>query len=434
MMTRRLVLSLLVASALGIAHTGCDGNASGDASKDEGAKETKVVVTQVRSGDFRRSVELATTVEGYESAQLMSKIGGYVAQIHVDIGDEVQQGQPLAVLHAPELEDEVERQARLVIQAEADLNSRQAEIMLAGARLEEYNSLLELRNIELQRASNLVNKGALKQQKLDEAEYAVRSTQAAIKSMGARVDAADAMLAAAIAHREVALAELSKAESMAAYRTITAPFNGVITRRLVDPGAFVRPASSSAAMPLFHIARVDKVRLIVFLPLDQAGALDVGDEVVLDHIEGLPIRQLDVIGGEPITIDRYAKSFDTSSRMMRAEIDIDNVMLLEETGKQLRPGDYGKVILTLETYNGIPTVPASALGSTNGASYVVVVDSNDTCLEIPVTVQITNGDVVGLASGVQVGHEIVAQDINRVQHKQILTTGAKQYIDFNPSP
>ena len=426
MTMRRFVLPLLVVGALGITQAGCNGKAPTGSPADQGAAEkANVLVTNVRSGNLRRNVELPTTVEGYESAKLMSKIGGYVAQIHVDIGDEVQQGQPLAVLYAPELEDEVERQARLVIQAEAGLNSRQAEIMLAEARLEEYNSLLELRNIELQRASNLVSKGALKQQKLDEAEYAVQSTQAAIKSMGARVDAAGAVLAAATAHREVAIAELSKAESMAAYRTITAPFNGVITRRLVDPGAFVLPATNSAATPLFDIARVDKVRLIVFLPLDQAGALDVGDPVVLDHIEGLPIRRIETIGGEPITIDRHSKSFDTSSRMMRAEIDIDNEMLLEETGKQLRPGDYGKVTITLETYDGIPTVPTTALGSNNLGSFIFFVDSNDICFEIPVTVQIVNGDVAGLAGGIEIGSKIVAQDLDRVEHKKKLPSGAK---------
>ena len=430
MTKRRMALPLLLASAMAIAQAGCNEQSLGSApgAKTE-APQAKVLVTKVWSGDFRRTVQVPATVEGYESAHLMSKIDGYVAEVHVNIGDEVKQGQPLARLDVPELNDEVERKDRLVAQAEADFNGRRADISLAEARLEEQEALLKLRNIELKRTSRLVTKGALRQQKLDEAEFAVQSTRAAMKSGKAAIEAAEAALASAAARRDVAGAELQKARSMAAYTVVTAPFDGVITRRLVDPGAFVRPASSSGATGLFDIASIDRVRLVVFLPMDQAGALDTGDEVTIDSIEGWPAVNIDSIDGVPITVSRNANSYDMASRMMRAEIDIDNRALGEMTGMRLKPGDYGKVTITLDVFDGIPTVPSTALSKNDDGSIVVVVDANDTCHETPVEVQIVEGDVVGLAGGVEIGSEIVAQDLDRVGNEMKLPSGAKQTVE-----
>jgi len=123
--------------------------------------------------------------------------------------------------------------------------------------------------------------------------------------------------------------------------------------------------------------------------------------------------------------------------MMRAEVDIDNVRLKEERGLELKPGDYGKVTLQLHQYDGVPTVPHTAIGKqkTSGKQYVVIVDASDTCYEVPIRVLIEKDGLVGFASDdVRIGDTVVATDIKRIEHKQTLASDQIKQADPKSSP
>ncbi|MCH8923486.1 MAG: HlyD family efflux transporter periplasmic adaptor subunit, partial [Planctomycetes bacterium] len=276
---KRTIQSVAVLICTILLAPGCNFQAANNEGAASSGKspQVKVKVTKVTAGDLKLNPVLSMKVYGYETTQLNSKIDGYVQRLAVDIGDRFKQGDELAVLHAPELGDEVIRRDQLLKQAGEDENIAQANIRLARARRDEQHERLKLHKIKQRRAAKLVSQGALNQEKLDEADAAVQATMAAIRSAKADIDAAQAAYNSAVARSGVAAADLKKAESLASYRSIRAPFDGVVIERHLDSGALVH----SSGTPLLTVAIQKWVKVVVYLPIDQAAQLDIGDPVVL---------------------------------------------------------------------------------------------------------------------------------------------------------
>ena len=377
---------------------------------------TQVDVVEVTTEDIERRVDLpGASVRGYESADLMAKIDGYVKTVHVDIGMEVKQGDVLAVLDVPEMVVDVTEREALIRQAEADLYSRQADVEQSKAQREADLAVKNLREAEHRRIASLVESGALHQQKLDEAQFALESSAAVMFKSEADVVAAEAHVRTAQARIEVAQAALSRSKVMLRYATISAPFDGVITRRQVDRGAFVRPATSnSGAAPLFSIVRVDKLRVVVSVPMIESTRLTVGQKAVFGNIGGLP--------GESVEgkIARFGVALEPDSRMMRAEIDLPNPPDPERGRRRLQPGMFGTVSLVVESLPGTPTVPTSALGTNGKEHYVMVVESSK-CRRRAVEVVFNDAVTAGL-KGIGTGTLVVAKDVARLESGQLVAT------------
>ena len=396
--------------------SGCTKNALPfDAGQAATGSATIVDVVEVTAQDIERQVDLpGASLRGYESAELLAKIDGYVKTVHVDIGTEVKQGDVLALLDVPEMVVDVTEKETLIRQAEADLLSRQADVEQAKAQRLAELALKNLRDAEYRRIANLVESGALNQQKLDEAQFAREAAVAATAKGEADVVAAEAHVQSARARIEVAQAALAKSETMLQYATISAPFDGVITRRLVDRGAFVRPATgNSGAAPLFSIVRVDKLRVVISVPMTESTRLSVGQKAVFGNIGGLPGV---VIEGK---IARYAMALERDSRMMRAEIDVLNPRDPQTGRRKLQPGMFGTVSLVVESLPGTPTVPTSALGTNGKGDYVMVVESG-TCRRRPVEVVFNDAVTAGLR-GIGTGTLVVAKDLRRLKDSQEVT-------------
>ena len=182
---------------------------------------------------------------------------------------------------------------------------------------------------------------------------------------------------------------------MARYSQITAPFDGVITERMIDSGAFVRPASTGAGTSMFTITRIDKVRIVAFLPMEEASMLDVGDRVEVRSVESLPDLNL---GDIELTISRVARSFDKESRMMRAEVDVDNEQMKQTIGSTMTPGDYIRLAVVLHELENEIVVPSAAVGRDTRGAFVTLVDANNRCVRTPVEVLQRNDGVVAIQS------------------------------------
>ena len=412
---------LVLVTAITVIATGCNNETAspttGGGSLGKSAPAI-IDVVEITEGQLNENIEVPCTIEGYEEAMLVPRIEGYVSRVLVNIGDEVKSGQVLAELRVPELHAEVSRRQNLIIQAEADVISRQAEVAQAEARLAEQQALKSLRQSQRTRVSNLVDGGALKGEQLEEAQYALDASLAAIESGTADVRTAKALVEAAQSAVSVARAEWKKSLAMADYTKIRAPFDGLITRRLVDPGALVRPAGNEAAMALFEVASVDRVRVILFLPMNEARELDDGDPA---ELHSLPGQGDDRISG---AISRHARAFHRGSRMMQAQIGLDKP-LDEQTGRRrFVPGDYGRVTLTLRTIKG-PAVPLSALVKSNGSRAVIVVDEKNQCWKTTVKVAF-EGTRVALLSDPKMANQRVVKMGDSVEDKQQLSAASIQ--------
>ncbi|RMG45655.1 MAG: efflux RND transporter periplasmic adaptor subunit, partial [Acidobacteria bacterium] len=194
----------------------------------------------------------------------------------------------------------------------------------------------------------------LSQQRVDEARAAFDVAQAMVAVAESQI---------AVAESEVARAEANRARltKLMEYARIRAPFNGVVTKRYVDPGALIQRAlSQKDVSPIVTIARTDRLRLVIDVAESDVPYARPGRSVTFT-VDALPDR---VFKG---TLTRVARALDPKTRTMRAEIDVANHKGV------LHPGMYAHVTLVLERRKGVLTVPAEALLIEGGRTSVYTV-------------------------------------------------------------
>ena len=208
-----------------------------------------------------RELKLPGTLIADEQVDLFSKTSGYVAEINVDIGSRVRKDDLLVQLSVPEMADEL-RQADEILKAkEATVRALKAKavqaerkVETARAEVQQYVARHELDQLNLQRKQELHEGNAIPQQTLDEARSAHAITEAQLQIAHAEVAGAEAQQQAVEADVDVAEAEVmigradrARLITLMGYASIKAPFDGVITVRSVDHGAFVHQEIGYAA-------------------------------------------------------------------------------------------------------------------------------------------------------------------------------------------
>ena len=419
--TRRVNLALAAVVLVFLAAGGCAEKTKPvqltNAETDQGISLPELVEVEVR--DLGDNVQVPITLEGYERTRIMARLEGYIGQVEVDIGDKVAKNQILARLDLPEMEAEIRRKEKMVVRAEAYIVSQEAHVAQSEAKLAGISAKGEMLVTTLSRIQRLVDSQALTPERLDEAGFAVKSNNAELETARAAIVSAKAQRRSAEADLEVARADLDKTRALGSYLEIRAPFNGVITQRNVDTGAFVRPPSGNTdVMPVFEIESTHKLRGVVMLAIKDAGKLDPGDQVELNDIHGHAGSSIEAV------VSRTSKVLSRGSRMMRGEIDLDNP-IDGKTGKQLlRPGDYGKATITLGTFEQSTTVPLSSVGVEGRERYVMVIDASNQVhrrvVDIVFEKTSSTGSDVAVSGQIQAGERVVARNPGRFTDGQQL--------------
>lgn len=426
-----------LAIAISLVNSGCDQTpANGEPGQSTGstpqpAGPPSVATIKVPRIDITHTVEMPGTIEGYATASLFSKVGGFLQAFAkhpttgkpIDIGDQVTKGQELAKLWAPELQDAVNQKAALidladanVKQADAAVNVAEAVLEAAKAELAEKVAQLNFRGVEVKRYEDLVARQSVRHELLDQAKFQLAAAQAGkatvqagIKTAQAGLDKAKADSASATAQVQVAKANAAYAKTMLDYATIKAPFAGVITERAIDPGDFVQPAEgNSAAKSIVTIMQSDVVRVFVDIPMTDARWIDRGDKITLNRITALPGVSVDG------TITRFSPTLKSTSRLMRAEVELDN------KDGQLRPGYFGYMTVFLEEQPDTPVIPSSALLSDGSDVFVFVVESGVVHRRV-VTVSYRDGTIVGINSGLNGGESVIRSGGGQLSEGQSVT-------------
>ncbi len=327
-----------MAALLGL--TACSPSSSDPAPK--AAPPAKVRTATPKHGPIIRYVTLPGEIKPYQQATLYAKVAGYLKSIAVDKGDVVQEGAVLAEIEVPELL--------------ADRLRNQAEVEVATA---DFKRLSESQ----QRAPDLVVP-----QTVDEAR--------------GRLD--------------IARANLERTDTLLRYAKIVAPFSGMITRRLVDPGAFIPAATSgSAAQTAAVVTLTDfsRVRLQVAVPEVEA-ALVAAHQPVKLTVEGLPGRSFE---GE---VTRMSGALEEATKTMLAEIELSNPKF------ELRPGMYASVKIGLERKEDVLLVPAEGVVQEK-AGTVVFVAKEGKAVRTPVKTGFNDGQNVEVVSGLAADQRIL---------------------------
>jgi biotin carboxyl carrier protein len=196
------------------------------------------------------------TVQAFFATDLYAKDSGYISQVQADIGDHVKKNQQLAVIDDPELQQQVEWARAVVRQAGAAVE-------VAKRKLVGLDADRTLQRVTLRRWEQLFSgKAVTNEQRAKEG----------VSSANLEVGQADIKLAEA--NFQAPHADLQRLPALLEYTKITAPFDGVITRRTVNPGDLVQAATSSRpAAPLFTCQEIDTLRIFADIPETSAAAI-----------------------------------------------------------------------------------------------------------------------------------------------------------------
>ncbi len=320
-------------------------------------------------GDVVRRIEVVASLEPWEEAVLYAKASGYLRTIGVDRGDRVRKGQLLAELDIPEMEDEYRR--------------GKAEEKQAAAEVERARAELRVRELTAHRlkAIHAEEPGATTEQEMDLAD--------------GRWDEARAALASAESRLDVVRADRERLMTLRGYGRITAPFDGIVTERFVDPGALVTAGTQSKPTPVVRMVDASRLRAMVDVPENDVARLEVGRRARLRvdaHPEG------EFAGG----ISRFSRSLDPQTRTMRAEV------LVANDERLLAPGMFGRISLDLETRRSVLTLPPGCIRREKQTAYVFIAESGRT-RRVNVVCGADDGVTVEIVSGLTGSEAVIAK-------------------------
>lgn len=295
------------------------------------------------------SLTLPGRLEAFARAPIFARVSGYVKAWHVDIGAPVKAGQLLAEIEAPDLDQQL-------LQARADLLNIEASAALAEATLKRRQALASAR--------------ITSQQDLDERTADLNSKRAAVKASQANVD---------------------RLQALAAFKNVTAPFDGIVTARDTDVGALINAGSGA---PMFVISDTRRLRVFVNVPQSLLPSVRIGTKTTISVPE-YPDRTFAAV------VESSSQAVDVASGTMRMQLIVDN---REGT---LSPGGYANIRINLAREVQPLHIPASALIVGQKGLRVAVVGPDERVRFKTVVVARDLGGEIEIASGLGPHDQII---------------------------
>jgi RND family efflux transporter MFP subunit len=333
-----------------------------------GTERETLPVTVVTARDIRQSIEVPGEFRPYQETDIDAKVRGYVLKLGVDVGDAVKKGQLLATLEIPELADDLRSAAAAVAVARQQAARARAQAADDGAIYQRLMAVARQR-------SDLIA-----QQDLDQAK--------------ARADGSLAALTAGMSAIRQAEANQLRVRDTQAYARIEAPYDGVITARMVDEGALVGAASGGAGGALFHLADVRRLRLVLKVPESAVPDVSVGRQARVT---------VPALGGSfDLPVSRLSHQLAQATRTMHVEIDFDN------SAGRVAPGMYADIDLPLQLRAQVAAVPLSTLHERAGdAAKVYVLAADGRVQERFVALGLSDPRYIEIKTGLEVGEQVV---------------------------
>ena len=335
-----------------------------------------VAVAKVASETLSREMALTAEFKPYQEIDVMAKITGYIKEIRVDAGDRVQQGQVLAVLEIPEMDDDLRR-------ARASVERSNAEVARAADELQRAQSAHDIAHLSFDRLSGVSQKrpGLIAQQEIDDARSKDLVTEAQISS-------AKSAQAAASEQVRVNQADEQKIKTLMEYTRVTAPFAGVITKRYADKGAM-----QTQSTPVVRLSENHLLRLILPVPESAVPTVRIGQQV--------EVKVPTLNRSFPGRVARFSEKVSPATRTMDTEVDVPNPNLV------LIPGMYAEVNLTLERRDRVLAVPVTAVDREGAKGRVMVITPNNRIEVREVALGLETANSIEVRSGLNEGDTVV---------------------------
>jgi RND family efflux transporter MFP subunit len=295
---------------------------------------------------------LPSTTQAYVESPIYARTNGYLKKWYHDIGSRVRQGELLAEIDTPEIDQQL-------LQARADLGTSKANEDLSKITANRYQDLIKTDGVSKQEVDNATGDYAAKKASLQSAEANVR-----------------------------------RLEELESFKHIYAPFSGVLTRRNVDIGNLINAGNGGAAQELFYLAQTDPIRAYVRVPEIYASTIHAGLGAYLE----LPQYPGESFQGK---IVRTADAIDLASRTLNTEVDVPN-----KDGRLL-PGGYAQVHLLVKVTGQRLQVPVNALLFRSEGLRAVTIDDNHKTHLQPLTIGRDYGTALEVLQGLKPSDWIV---------------------------
>jgi RND family efflux transporter MFP subunit len=333
------------------------------------AQQHRDFVPNVRVGTVRESGRVLYaswpgTVLGYVQANIFARATGYISTRNVDIGSKVRTGDVLAIIAAPDLDQQLE-QAR-------------AQLVQMRAAVEQAKALVELGRVTSARSTRLAKQDSIAVQQADTDRLTYESQKAAL-----------AVAEASVVAQQAAVNRLVQ---LVAFEQVTAPFDGMITGRFIDVGDLVQ-ADTNSGTSMFSMVHSDVIRIQTYVPQDQAFGLAPGVGAVV-RVPEMPGRSF------PGTVTRIAGALQPGTRTLLTEIDVPN------PEAALTAGSYCTVELRIPRRSPSFIVPADAIIFNQNGLRVAAVQ-NDTVHMQKITIARDFGHEVEVSAGVKNGDRLI---------------------------
>jgi RND family efflux transporter MFP subunit len=315
-----------------------------------------VAVVNPKPGPSTETITLPGNIVGWYEAPMYARVTGYVKMWYKDYGDHVKKGDILAEINAPDLDAEY-------AQAKADLDTERARYKLAEVTAKRWVAL---------RPNHAVS------------EQSITVQEQNLKAEAAKVKGAEQ--------------KVRNIEAFIRFKTIVAPFDGVVTQRNINVGDLVSKegnlSTPNAKTNLFTIADVHMLRLFVSVPESFGPFLQPGMTADVT-VPQLPNRHFT---GKFLTV---ARGFDVGTRTATTVFTIDNEDL------SLWPGSYAKVELTAPVDRQVFVIPSTALVFQEHGTQVAVVTEDDRVHMKPIIVSRLMDNAIEVEKGISASDRIV---------------------------
>jgi RND family efflux transporter MFP subunit len=322
------------------------------------AKETETLaiptVAVIHAGveSAEEDLVLPGAMQAYVESPIYARTNGYLKKWYHDIGSRVRQGDLLADIDTPEVDQQLS-------QARADLNTSQANANLSKITATRYQELIKTDGVSKQEVDNAVGD-----------------------------------LEAKVANVKSAEANVRRLEELESFKHIYAPFSGVITKRSVDTGTLINAGNGGASEQLFVLAQTDPIRVYVSVPEAYAPSIHAGLGAFLELTQ-YPSQKF--LG----KVVRTAESIDPGTRTLLTEVDVPNHIAA------LLPGGYSQAHLQVKVTGARLAVPVNALLFRSEGLRAVVVDANHRAHLRSITVGRDYGTTLEVLQGLDVNDWIV---------------------------
>jgi RND family efflux transporter MFP subunit len=311
------------------------------------------------------SVELPGQTQAYTDAPIFAQTSGYLKAWYFDIGAKLKAGEVLAEIDTPEVDQEL-------AQAQAQLKVAQSALTLSQATF--------------QRQQDLFNQKIISAEEYDTAVDTFHENQATLVADEANVD---------------------RLEALEAFKVIRAPFDGILTARNIDIGAYVAAGSGNE---LFRVARISPLRVYIDVPQAVAQLVKLGAEGDLSLSE-FPGRTF------PGQVTNTAVAINPVSRALLVELQTPN-----ESG-ELFPGAYAQVTLKLTGETGFYTIPANALLFRAEGAAVGVVHPDGKVEIRKITVNLNQGDTLQISGGLSEPDQVIVNPSDSLADGMMVRVG-----------